>query len=231
MNTTVISLAEIQVEVRFKQIKNLHLSVYPPDGRVTVASPEFYDLEKVKIYLATKLSWIKKERKKIREQAREAERLYITKESHHFLGKRYLLELKRGSKTTIILKHSKIELWAPDDTTVGQKRSTLYRWYKRELIKVLSKYIAHYEKVMQIKVPKFQVRKMKTKWGSCATESGNILFNVELAKKPVSCIEYVVVHELVHLFERNHNKNFVMLMNRYMPNWRMQKALLNQLPL
>ena len=226
-----LKIGSLEVEVKFKPIKNLHLSVHPPFGQVTVSSPEFFDLEKVRVYLTTKIAWIKREQRKIASQEREAEKIFITRESHQFLGKRYLLNVITASRPKIILKHSTIDLYAVADATSLQKQKTLYNWYKNELIKVLLQYLEYYAGLMNLTVPEFQIRKMKTKWGSCTTESGNLWFNIELAKKPVGCIEYIVVHEMVHLIERNHNKNFLILMDRYLPSWRVQKKILNELPL
>lgn len=226
-----IIVGSIEVEVRFKPIKNLHLSVHPPDGRVTVSSPEFYDLEKVKIYLATKLAWIKREQKKILDQEREGEKLFITRESHQFLGKRYLLRVTEANRPKVIRRHSELEICALPGASAGQKQKTLYNWYKKELEKVILKYISKYLKQMDVQLETFGIRKMKTKWGSCVTDNRKIWFNIELAKKPEACIEYIVVHELVHLIERHHNKNFIILMDRYLPNWRIQKKILNELPI
>lgn len=231
MKTETLNIGSLEVEVRFKPIKNLHLSVHPPDGRVTVSSPEFFDVEKIRVYLITKLAWIRREQKKIAGQDREAEKLFITQESHQFLGKRYLLKVVPAGRPKITLKHSTIELYALPHADETQKRNTLYNWYKMELKKVLLKYIDQYAKIMGVTIPEFSIRKMKTKWGSCTADQQKLWFNIELAKKPVDCIEYVVVHELVHLLERNHNRNFIILMDKFLPGWRVQKRILNELPL
>lgn len=226
-----VKIGSVDIDVRFKPIKNLHLSVHPPYGNVTVSSPDFYDLEKVKIYLATKLAWIKREQKKIALQERESPKLYITKESHYFFGKRYLLELQEANQPKILLNHSKIILFALKGATIEAKQKTFYNWYRKKLRIKIEELIDIYSKKMQLSIPPFKIQKMKTKWGSCSTRSKQLLFNIELAKKPSKCIEYIVVHEMVHLMERNHNKNFVILMDRYMPDWRIQKKILNELPL
>ena len=231
MQITQLTIGSVEVEVRFKPIKNLHLSVHPPYGKVTVSSPEFFDLEKVKVYLITKLAWIKREQKKIASQEREGEKLFITRESHQFLGKRYLLELKESNRNNVILKHASIELYAKQDTSLDDKKKLLYSWYRKELRAHISILVNKYAILMKLAAPQFGVRVMKTKWGSCTTEQKRLWFNIELAKKPIECIEYIVVHEMVHLVERNHNKNFVILMDRYLPSWRTQKRILNALPL
>jgi predicted metal-dependent hydrolase len=228
MQPEIIQIGRIEVEVSFKAIKNLHLSVHPPDGKVTVSSPDFFDLDRVKIYLAGKLAWIKKEQQKIRSQEREVEKEFLTQESHFYMGKRYLLKVIEAPSPKIILRHSNIELYTPPAASIEQKQNTLYNWYRRELRKKLALLISDYAEKMNLKNFDFGIRKMKTKWGSCVTDSKTLWFNIELAKKPISCIEYVVVHELVHLLERHHNRNFIILMNRYLPGWREQKRLLNE---
>lgn len=231
MQTTHLTIGSVDVEVRFKPIKNLHLSVHPPYGKVTVSSPEFFDLEKVRVYLLTKLGWIKRERTKIANQEREGEKLMVTRESHQFFGKRYLLEVKASTTNKIFLKHSSIALFAKDSASVEAKKKVLYNWYRKELRAQIAIIISKYALIMNLPIPEFGIRIMKTKWGSCTTESEKLWFNIELAKKPIECIEYIVVHEMVHLIERNHNKNFIILMDRYLPNWRIQKSILNELPI
>lgn len=231
MHTEQLKIGTLEVEVRFKPIKNLHLSVHPPFGNVTVSSPIFFDLEKVRVYLITKIRWIKREQKKIASQEREADKLFITRESHQFLGKRYLLELKASNRNRVILKHSSIQLHAKDGAEPSYKRTILYRWYRKELKSQLDILIEKYATIMNLAVPEFGIREMKTKWGSCSTQHKKLWFNIELMKKPLPCIEYIVVHEMVHLQERNHNKDFIILMDRYLPNWRIQKRILNELPI
>src|SRR5690606_17034918 len=226
-----LKIGEVEIAVTFKAIKNLHLSVHPPDGHVTIASPEFYPLERVKIYAATKLGWIKKEQKKFREQARESERLMINRESHYLFGERYLLDVQAGKRNSVRLNGKKMVLTVTDTADKNLKQRVLYRYYRLELRKRLETYIGVYAQKMTLNPPPFKIRVMKTKWGSCAVNSERLWFNIELAKKPLECIEYVVVHELVHLLERHHNKRFVLLMDQYFPSWRTQKRVLNELPL
>jgi predicted metal-dependent hydrolase len=225
-----ITIGNIAIEVSFKDIKNVHLSVHPPFGKVTVSAPEHISLEKIRIYVASKLGWIKKEQAKISGQKREPEKEYITRESHFFLGKRYLLQITDSGATKVLIHHSTIELFTPASHSLVDKKRALYNWYRRELRKLLDKLVDQYANQLNVSRPKFGIRVMKTKWGSCAASTQNLWFNIELMKKPISCIEYIVVHELVHLIERHHNKNFVLLMNRYLPNWQVQKRLLNELP-
>lgn len=231
MKVEQLKIGGVEIEVTFKDIKNLHLSVHPPEGKVTISSPEFYDMEKVKIYAATKLGWIKKEQLKFKNQARESERQMINQESHYLFGERYLLEVVVAKRNSISLKGKKIVLFVIDGNDKELKREVLYKFYRKALRIKLNSLLAHFADKMQLEIPEFKIRTMKTKWGSCAVTSGRLWFNIELTKKPIECIEYVVVHELVHLLERHHNKRFVLLMDQYYPNWRTQKKLLNELPL
>ncbi|AJA67282.1 hypothetical protein SAMN04488018_11314 [Myroides marinus] len=226
-----IEIGEVEIEVTFKDIKNLHLSVHPPYGQVTISSPLFYDLEKVKIYAATKLGWIKKEQRKFLEQLREEPRVFKNQESHFFFGDRYLLKLEESTRNKVEIAGKKIVLKSSDLNNVKQLQATLYAFYRKELRKYLEARIVYFSALMNIKSPSFKIRTMKTKWGSCATDQQRIWFNIELAKKPLDCIDYIVVHELIHLIERHHNKRFVLLMDQYYPSWRTQKKKLNELPL
>lgn len=226
-----IKIGDVEVEVTFKDIKNLHLSVHPPLGKVTISSPEFYSLDKVRIYAATKLSWIKKEQRKFRNQDRELPRDYINQESHFFLGIRYLLSLQESKRNSVSIKGRKLVVVTtnPSDSVLTEK--LVYAFYRKELRRQLQQMLLKHAEIMEVKIVAFKIRSMKTKWGSCAVDNSRLWFNIELAKKPLECIEYVVVHELVHLLERHHNKRFVLLMDQYFPSWRTQKKLLNELPL
>lgn len=227
-----ITIANIEIELTFKSIKNIHLSVHPPMGNVTVSAPLHVDKDIVKVFLIGKLGWIRKERTKFLNQPREAEKLFISRESHYFFGKRYLLNAVDNTLSTkVVLKHNGIDLVTPSNSSIEYRQKVLYNWYRRELRKVLGEMINHWEVRMNVRSESFGIRKMKTKWGSCNNKDGNLWFNIELVKKPKVCIEYIVVHELVHLLERNHNKHFVLLMNRFLPDWKERKRQLNELPL
>ncbi|WP_262250328.1 M48 family metallopeptidase [Parapedobacter soli] len=231
MQTETIKIGGVEIEVRFKDIKNLHLSVHPPLGKVTISSPIGYSLEKLRIYAATKLGWIKKEQHKFHTQEREPIRDYTTQESHFFLGTRYLLRMEKATKNTVEVKGRKILIRSTDPSDKVLSEMLLYRFYRKELRQLLISMIAEKSKAMDVPAPPFRIRRMKTKWGSCAVDKSRVWFNIELAKKPLDCIEYVVVHELVHLLERHHNKRFILLMDKHLPSWRTQKKLLNELPL
>jgi len=230
MNTTSsISVSGISVHIDRKDIKNLHVGVYPPHGRVRVAAPIKIDDEAVRLAVINRLSWIKRQVQHFEEQQRETQREMISGESHYFFGKRYLLEVIYGSvKHEVVLRHSIIELHVRTGTTVENRQKLLYVWYRENLKIEVAKFISKYEKVMNLKVPKWEIKKMKTKWGSCHIENQNILFNLNLARVPLECIEYIVVHEMVHFLERRHNEIFKSYLDRFMPHWQQCRDILNQ---
>lgn len=226
-----IQLGDITVEVTQKDIKNVHLSVYPPFGQVKIAAPNRMDLDTIRIYAISKLSWIRKQQAKIKAQKREAPRAYLTKESHYYLGKRYLLKvIEHHSSPIVKLKHNTIELYIRPETDTAKRKEILDNWYRTQLKELVPKYILKWEKEMKVKVNEFGIKKMKTKWGTCNMAAQRIWLNLELAKKPISCLEYIIIHEMTHLLERNHNNRFVALMNQFMPNWKEVKEELNRLP-
>lgn len=226
-----IQLGDITVEVTQKDIKNVHLSVYPPFGQVKIAAPNRMDLDTIRIYAISKLSWIRKQQAKIKAQKREAPRAYLTKESHYYLGKRYLLKvIEHHSSPLVKLKHNTIELYIRPETNTAKRKEILDNWYRTQLKELVPKTILKWEKEMKVKVNEFGIKKMKTKWGTCNIAAQRIWLNLELAKKPISCLEYIIIHEMTHLLERNHNNRFVALMNQFMPNWKEVKEELNRLP-
>lgn len=223
---------DIEVELSFKDIKNIHLRVHPPFGRVTLSAPKNMDIEHLRVFVSTKLGWIRREKKKITSQKREPEYLYITNESHYFFGQRFLLKVTQSyKKSKVILHHNKIEIIVQDANDKELVKKKLYQWYRQQLKKFLSERIEYFKDKMNVSPESFGIRKVKTKWGSCNDVSKTIWFNIELVKKPKECIDYIVVHELVHLKERSHNKNFILLMNKYYPNWQLRKKQLNELPI
>lgn len=219
------------MDVVQKDIKNLHLSVYPPNGAVKIAAPLRMNEDTIRIYAISKLSWIKKQQEKLKKQEREAPRDYVTRESHYYLGKRYLLKVVDAETAQrVILKHNSLELHVKTGTSTEKRQVLLDDWYREKIKELIPAYIAKWEKIMKVKVNEFGIRKMKTKWGTCNIEKKRIWLNLELAKKPKECIEYIVVHEMVHLLERNHNERFLGLMNGFLPQWKHLKAQLNRLP-
>jgi predicted metal-dependent hydrolase len=228
----IIKLGDINIEVTLKAIKNVHLSVYPPYGKVKVAAPSRMSIENIKIYTISKLAWIREQQKKFKSQIRESKREYLNKESHYFLGKRYMLKISEiNAPPIVILKHKTIELYIRPETSKLKTHVVFEEWYRSEFKSIAQELITKWENRMGVECKSFGVRKMKTKWGSCNTDKKSILLNLELAKKPYQCIEYIVVHELVHLLERKHNDRFVTLMNRFLPEWKQLKKDLNRLPI
>lgn len=226
-----IRLNDIDVEVIHKNIKNVHLSVYPPKGRVKVSAPESMAIEIIRVYVISKLGWIKKQQEKICAQAREAPRECIDRESHYFSGKRYLLRVvERDAAPQVSLSHSRIVLQVRPGADEAKKRSVLKEWYRQQLKEKAGALIVQWEKKMGVSVAECTVRKMKTKWGSCSPVTRSIRINLELAKKPSECLEYIVVHELTHLLEPSHNSQFIALMDKFMPKWRLYRDELNALP-
>jgi predicted metal-dependent hydrolase len=226
-----LQLGDIAVEVVQKDIKHLHLSVYPPAGRVRIAAPLRMDLETIRIFAISKLGWIRKQQDKLRNQLREAPREFLNRESHYYLGKRYLLQVvEADAPQRVVLKHSTLELHVRPGTDAGQKQALLHNWYRQQLREIIGQYVHKWEEIMQVTVQEVGIKKMKTKWGTCNREAKRIWLNLELAKKPLQCIEYIVVHEMVHLLERSHNDTFVAYMNRFMPQWEQYRDALNRLP-
>jgi len=226
-----IELGNIIVNVEHKDIKNIHLSVYPPNGKVHISAPNRMDLDTIRVFAISKLQWIKKQQETIKNQERETPREFLTRESHYFLGKRYLLKVIffEGSPK-VLLKHKEIELHIRPDTAIEKRKEILDEWYRQELKNLLPDIIKKWEQVIGVQSNEFGIKKMKTKWGTCNIEAKRIWLNLELAKKPIECIEYIVVHELVHLIERKHNDRFIGLMNKFMPKWKFHRDELNRLP-
>lgn len=226
-----IKLGDIVIDVELKDIKNVHLSVYPPNGRVRLAAPLRMDLDTIRVYAVNKLGWIKKQQEKFQGQIREAPREFLTKESHYYLGARYMLKVQEmDAPPKIILKHNTLEMRVRPDTSVRKRQTLLDEWYRARLKELVPEIITKWEKVMGVAVKEFAVKKMRTRWGTCNPEAGRIWLNLELAKKPFPCIEYIVVHEMVHLLERSHNDTFIAHMNHFLPEWKELRQELNKLP-
>jgi predicted metal-dependent hydrolase len=227
-----LKLGNVVVEVTLKDIKNIHLSVYPPTGHVKVAAPSRMRLDVIRAYVISKLGWIRKRQTKFRNQEREAPRDYVSRESHYYLGKRYLLKVVEvDAPPKIILKHRTIVMQVRPGTSKAKRKFIMDQWYRSQLKEIVTPLISKWEKRMKVRVAGFGIRKMKTKWGSCNTDAKRILLNLELVKKPIHIIEYIVVHELIHLKERKHNAKFQANLDVFLPDWRALKERLNILPL
>ena len=226
-----IQLGEIAVDVVKKDIKNVHLSVYPPAGKVRISAPLRMELDTIRVFAIAKLGWIRQQQKKMRAQEREPPREYLDRESHYVWGKRYLLKLvQKDAAPQVELKHNQILLQTRPATAEERKQSILDEWYRSQLRAAAPPVIAKWEPLMGVKVERFFVQRMKTKWGSCSPGAASIRLNTDLAKKPRECLEYILVHEMTHLLEPTHNSRFVALMDRFLPQWREYRDALNRLP-
>ena len=228
-----ITVGELVIDVARKDIKNLHLAVYPPDGRVRIATPLNIDDEAVRLFAISKLGWIKKHQANFATQERQSKREFVSGESHYFQGKRYLLNVIycQGNPKIEIRNNTYIDLYVREGSNEAQQKQVMMSWYRQQLKEEIPRLIEKWEKNIGVKVNDWGIKLMKTKWGTCNTQAKRIWLNLELAKKDKHCLEYVVVHEMVHLLERNHGDRFVALMNKFMPNWRFLKDELNRSPL
>ncbi len=226
-----LHLNDLIIDVVLKDIKNVHLSVYPPYGRVRIAAPVRMNMDTIRIYAISKLGWIKKQQQKFLAQVRETPREYLFKEGHYFLGMRYLLKIiEHDAPAFVVLKHHTLELYIRPNTDIPKRQIIMDEWYRQELKELVPPIIEKWEKLMKVSLNEFAVKKMKTKWGTCNREAGRMWLNLELAKKPVHCIEYIIVHELAHLLEHTHNDKFITIMNNFLPEWKHLKNELNSLP-
>jgi len=225
-------VAGVEVELVQKDIKNLHLAVYPPNGRVRLAAPKDVNKKTLELYVTSKIPWIRKQQRKFASIDRQSARQFVNRESHYFLGKRYLL---RVHETDHPYRYPKVEfktktyidLFVKENCTTEQRAELVKEWYRGRLKVILSELVPKWEAILNVRANQVKVQTMRTKWGSCNTENGNVMFNIELAKKPIECIEYVVVHELLHLIERKHSDLFKAYLDKYVPNWQQLKAQLN----
>ncbi|MEK7482798.1 MAG: SprT family zinc-dependent metalloprotease [Planctomycetota bacterium] len=225
-----ITVRNIAIDIVRKDIKNLHLAVYPPIGRVRIATPLKIDDETVRLFAVSKLTWIKKQKMKFEEQERQTEREFISGESHYFKGIRYLLNvIHQKSSSQVKIRNKKyIDLYVRKDTNLDRRQRVITEWYRKQLKKQILPLIEKWQKRTGIKVRDWRVKQMKTKWGTCNKEAGRIWLNLELVKKPEHCLEYIIVHEMVHLLERHHNDKFTAYMNKFMPQWPSYKEELNR---
>lgn len=227
-----IELGDIKIEVDRKDIKNVHLSVYPPAGRVHIAAPLHMDLDTIRVYAISRLDWIKEQQQKFLAQERETPREYLDRESHYVWGKRYLLKVvEKEAAPSVDLQHSHIWLQVRPGADEVKKAAVLEAWYRRQVREALAPLIAKWEERLGVRAGSMRVRRMKTRWGSCNPRTAGILINTELGKKPPECLEYIVVHELMHLIEPTHNSRFVALMDHHLPHWRLLRDELNRAPL
>jgi predicted metal-dependent hydrolase len=227
-----LTVSGIDVDVIYKNIKNLHIAVYPPLGRVRVAAPERLDDDAIRLAVVQRLPWIKKQREQLRNAVRQTEREMVTGESHYVWGQRYRLKVvNEPGRIRFDVTGKRLTVHAPGDSTPDQRRAAMDEWYRAALKHEIPALIAKWQPIVGRNVAKWTVRRMKTKWGSCNRESAHIWFNIELAKKHPNCLEYIVVHEMMHLIERHHNDRFTELMDQHLPDWRARRDELNAAPL
>jgi len=208
-----------------KRIKNLHLRIYPPHGEVRISAPLRLDLVAIKKFISTKISWIKTQQIKIKNRKRAEPLKFISGESHYFFGKKYVLQIFENSKKNIvIINGDEIEIHGKKNLDFKKRQKLLDEFYRNELKKLVPQLIFQYEKIMQVKVSHFGIKKMTTRWGTCNIKAKRIWINLELAKKRVECLEFIVVHEMTHLLERKHSKKFFAFMDKFMPNWQVWKG-------
>jgi predicted metal-dependent hydrolase len=227
-----IEISDFTIDVVSKNIKNMHLSVYPPTGRVRIAVPLNVEEDVIRLFAISKLAWIKRHQRNFETQERESTRVYLTRESHYFEGRRYLLRITEHEAPPKIKITTKthIDLFVRPNTTTEQRQSILNEWYRKQLKGQIPTLIEKWEKKLNVEVEDWGVKQMKTKWGTCNVDEKRIWINLELAKKPIHCLEYIVVHEMLHLIERKHNDRFLFLLDKYLPQWKFSKDELNALP-
>lgn len=226
-----VDLGEMSAVIVRKDIKNIHLCVYPPDGKVRISAPYHTDIDAIKVFALTKLGWIRQQRRRLVGQERETSREYLDRESHYVWGKRFLLKIaETEGPSNVELNGKTMFLHIRPGMNKDEMHAALAEWYRKQLRKVLPEMIERWESLMGVKVTQVFIQGMKTKWGSCNPSTGMIRLNLELAKKPIECLEYILVHEMAHLIEPTHNQNFVAVMDRFMPNWQFQRDNLNRLP-
>jgi predicted metal-dependent hydrolase len=223
-----LRLDEIVIDIAYKKIKHIHLRVISPDASVIITSPKGVSLDSLRTFAVSKLGWIKKHRQKILSIKKENTKKYISQETHTFLGESLMLNVYFTKSINRVLRNkSALELYIPEKSTVAKRKKLIDEWYRDRLKELIPAYIQHWENIMNVKVNEFGVKQMKTRWGTCNIRECRIWINLELAKKSKRCLEYIIVHEMVHLLEKSHNKKFKMLMDKYYPEWKSCKLELN----
>jgi predicted metal-dependent hydrolase len=230
--TEMIQLGDIMIAVNRKAVKNVHLSVHPPDGHVTLVAPTATRLEVARAYAISKLGWIRKQQKTLEDQARETPRQFIERESHYLWGRRYLMTVEyQEARPNVSLDHKRITLTVRPGSDARKRAEVIHEWHKSLLHAVVPPLISKWEPKLKVKVAGYFLQRMKTKWGSCNQTAGHIRLNTELVKKPKDLLEYVIIHEMTHLLEPTHSDRFVAMLDEQYPTWREARAELNDLPL
>lgn len=227
-----LSVGDIHVEVVRKQIKNLHLGVYPPHGRVRVAAPPSVSDEAIRLAIVTRMGWIKRQQAKFAAQARQSNRAYVSGETHFHWGTAYRLRVvSRKGPSQVKIIGERLELSVPPGSDRDFRERVFQRWQRQVLRQRSQPLVDHWAQVLGVPTPEFGIKRMRTKWGSCSAAARRIWLNLELVKKPLACIDYLICHEVAHLIERTHGDRFIALLDRHMPRWRVIRAELNKEPL
>jgi predicted metal-dependent hydrolase len=222
-----ITLDNLAIEVTQKNIKNIHLKVCPPMGDIKVSAPKRMSMKSIQLFIASKLEWIRQQQEKIRSNPHEMPKHFTHGEMHYFSGALYALNvIEKNAPPCVTLSQDEIILQIRPNTPQSRKQVIMEMWYRQQLAEKINALLPVWEKQIHVSVSKYTIKKMKTQWGSCSIHSRSIRMNLELMKKPPECLEYVLVHELVHLLEPSHNKRFAMLMDRFLPNWRILRERL-----
>jgi predicted metal-dependent hydrolase len=226
-----LDLGGLRAEVSRKAIKHVHLSVLPPAGKVRVAAPQSMPLETIRLFVVSKLGWIRAQQRKLQAQERETPREFLNKESHYLWGKRYLLDIHHADAApSVSLSPRKLHLQVRPGAEQARCEEVLDAWYRQQVRDAMPTLLDKWQPLLGVQANRVFVQRMKTKWGSCTPGSGHIRLNTDLAKKPPECLEYIVVHELMHLLEPTHSERFVALMSLYVPHWQHLRRQLNRLP-
>lgn len=226
---TTLTLGGIDVSVEKKQIKNMYIRVVPPDGRVRITAPLSATEDAIRMFAASRIAWIKKQRQQFADQPRQTERRYVTGESYYLWGIRYRLDvIYSNSRNNIYISGQKVILQVRNDSTPQQRANVMDEWYREKLRKAIPPVFEKCEKLVGVKANEWKIKNMRTKWGTCNVPAKRIWLNLQLAKKTPECLEYVIIHELVHLLEKSHNDIFKAYMDKFLPNWRTTRVKLNE---
>jgi len=225
-----ITVGEFTIKVFRKPIKNIHLRIYPPDGSIQISAPKRMTLDAIRLFVLSKSGWIKKKCQEVKSFPRQSEREYVSGENHYFKGNLYRLRVifQHTDPHVELQGNQFIYLYVRRDATVERRAEILKNWYRENLVEILEPLVTKWEQIFKVTVEHWEIKQMKTLWGSCNPKRKTARFNLELAKKPVHCIDYIVAHELAHLIERNHSRRFIALLDANLPNWRLIKKELNE---
>ena len=224
---TKLKYQNIDLEIIQKRIRHLHIRIRAPLGQVRVSAPLHVAMAKILQFIDSKIAWIKESQDKISKTKFEPKKKFLSGEEHNFFDKKYLLLIEEGAKNLVTLSGDKIILQSKNTSAIKKRQKILEDFYRQELKKLVAEYIKKWEVKMSVSVKEFGIKKMKTRWGTCNIKDQRIWINLELAKKPLQCLEYIVVHEMNHLLEKNHTKRFHSLMDQFLVDWKVRKEKLN----